>query len=150
MEGEFQSLMHPRGRALWYGAGPLLLHYALRGCPVDCGRPWSQDEVEAAVKRGPHKSAREPGAAKQFRIEAQEKQRQGMCRIVKWRDIRENMPSELKVSPLAAVPHKSRKWRAILDLSFQVKVEVSGGWILSSSISLYVMMQLVLLSVKFL
>jgi hypothetical protein len=32
------------------------------------------------------------------------------------------MVDNLKISPLAAVPHKSRKYRMILDLSFQLLV----------------------------
>ena len=34
----------------------------------------------------------------------------------------ENPPPGLKISPIAMIPHKSRKYRAILDLSFQLLV----------------------------
>ena len=33
-----------------------------------------------------------------------------------------NHPPQLKVSPIAATPHKSRPFRMILDLSFRLKV----------------------------
>ena len=69
-------------------------------------------------------SAREPGAVVQFCQEALEKAEQGFCRIVKWRTLRHKPPKNLKISPLAAVPHRSWSWRAILDLSF--KLEVNG------------------------
>ena len=78
--------------------------------------------MDAAVEKGPHLSAREPGAAEQFRKEAREKEAQGFCRILKWKTLRRDPPRDLKISPLAAVPHKSRSWRAILDLSFELEV----------------------------
>jgi hypothetical protein len=34
----------------------------------------------------------------------------------------DNIPPNLKVSPIAAIPHKSQIYRMILDLSFQIKV----------------------------
>ena len=103
-------------------AGPLLLQWATKGCPVDCGRDWTLEEMEAAIAKGPHISAASPEAAAQFRVEAGEKERQGLCRIVRWADIRDDPPKALKISPLAGVPHKSRTWRAILDLSFVLMV----------------------------
>ena len=81
------------------------------------------EEVVAAVEKGPHASARDPAAMKQFAAEAREKEAKGQCKIVLWEDIRRNPPEQLKVSPLAAVPHKSRQWRAILDLSFGIRLE---------------------------
>ena len=39
--------------------------------------------------------------------EALAKARQGLCSIVRWADIEADPPKRLKVSPLAAVPHKS-------------------------------------------
>ena len=46
----------------------------------------------------------------------------GQARLVDWDSIKDDPPPELKVSPLAAVPHKSRMWRAILDLSFRLRL----------------------------
>ena len=121
-EGEFRSLMVPRGRALHHPAGPLLRRYATQGCPVDCGRNWTVEEMAAAIDKGPHLSAANPGAAAQFREEALAKAEQGLCSIIKWATIKNDPPQCLKISPLAAVPHKSRSWRAILDLSFGLTV----------------------------
>ena len=45
--------------------------------------------------------------------------------IVRWDDIKQNPPSNLKISLLEMIPHKSRKYRAILDISFALKV---AGW----------------------
>ena len=41
---------------------------------------------------------------------------------MKWAELQRDPPWNLKISPLAAVPHKLRSWRAILDLSFELMV----------------------------
>ena len=46
-----------------------------------------------------------------------------------WDDIKDNPPEQLKISPVAMIPHKSRKYRAILDLSF--KLRLKNGELLS-------------------
>lgn len=45
----------------------------------------------------------------------------GFSEIVLWDDIKDDMPSQLKVSPLAVIPQKDRRGRLILDLSFGVR-----------------------------
>ena len=37
--------------------------------------------------------------------------------MVKWKDIKDAPPANLKTSPIVMIPHKSRKYRTILDLS---------------------------------
>ena len=39
-----------------------------------------------------------------------------------WDDIKQNPPSNLKFSPLAMIPHKSRKYISIFDLLFGLKM----------------------------
>ncbi len=51
---------------------------------------------------------------------------QGQARIIEWNAIKDNPPREMKVSPVAAIPHKSKAFRSILDLSFSLKLEDSG------------------------
>ena len=41
--------------------------------------------------------------------------------MVTYWDIKENLQPKLKLSPIAMIPHKSRKFRAILDLSFNLR-----------------------------
>ena len=48
---------------------------------------------------------------------------------MRWDDIKQNPPSKLKISPLEIIPHKSTKYRAILDISFALEV---AGWDLPS------------------
>ena len=44
--------------------------------------------------------------------------RVGQAKLVLWDDIKENPPPQMKISPIAAIPHKSKVFRSILDLSF--------------------------------
>jgi len=112
--------MFPRNDVLDHPAGPDLLRYALNGCPVDCGTDWSYEQLEAAIKNGAHASANETEAASACRKEAIERVKEGCCRLVYWDEIKNNIPRKLKISPIAAIPHKSRKFRMILDLSFKL------------------------------
>ena len=118
---KYHGLMWPTGPALRHPAAGLLLDYASNGCPVDCGRDWSQEEILAALRRGPHPSARQPDAARELHREVREKVNQGYAKIVKWKDIRHNPPTNLKLSPVAQIPHKSRSFRTILDLSYALR-----------------------------
>ena len=71
------------------------------------GRPWTTDQIQAAITRGPHASALEPEALKQLDMEVNEKVNNNQARLVKWKDIKHAPPPQLKVSPVAVVPHKS-------------------------------------------
>jgi hypothetical protein len=59
----------------------------------------------------------------QLAREIQEKVAAGQARIVLWDDIKAAPPPNLKISPVAMIPHKSRGYRAILDLSFRLRLE---------------------------
>ena len=120
---EYRGSMFPKNLALKHPTADLLLQYAEGGCPVQTGKPWSHEQMQAAIERGNHASAKDPAAVEQFAAEIAGKEASGQCRVVLWDDIRENPPRQLKVSPLAAIPHKSRAFHAILDLSFRVKLE---------------------------
>jgi hypothetical protein len=76
-----------------------------------------------AVARGPHVSALEPDAISQLESEIADKVKCGQCKVVLWDEIKHNPPKQLKISPLAMIPHKSRKYRAILDLSFRLRLK---------------------------
>ena len=112
--------MYPRRHVRDHPAAPLLAEWATTGCPVDCGTNWTTAEITTAIQRGAHPSARVPEAATACREEALARVADGCCHIVNWTDIKHNHPKNLKVSPIAAIPHKSRLYRMILDLSFQL------------------------------
>jgi hypothetical protein len=48
---------------------------------------------------------------------------EGFARIVPWKVFRAQLPAKLKVSPIAAIPHKSGMFRMILDLSYGFRLE---------------------------
>ena len=114
--------MCPTGVALLHPAAPLLLEYATKGCPVDTRTPWTKQQVVAAIRCGPHVSALAPDAMLQFDAEIAEKVAAGQARLVSWVSLQSCLPPQLKISPIAMVPHKSRAYRAILDLSFNVRL----------------------------
>jgi len=118
----FRGHMRPDPSIRHHPAYQILFEYATNGCPVDCGEAWTKEHVEAAVQRGPHMSAKSPEAAACLRQEALEKVAQGEAEVIKWDDIKDALHPNLKISPLAAIPHKSRLFRAILDLSFQLRL----------------------------
>ena len=115
------GLMCPGKIAQSHPAGPALQEYAREGCPVDITEDWTLEALDQAVAYGAHPSAQKPEAAKACRAEALEKVGQGQVEIRSWKELRAEIKAGLrtntKVSPIAAIPHKSRLYRMILDLS---------------------------------
>jgi len=122
----YQDAMCPTGQALGHPAAQLLQEYAHMGCPVRTGRPWTRDMMEEAVQRGPHQSALTPEALEHFAAEAKAKVEKGQAKLVYWDDIKDNPPPELKISPVAGIPHKSKAYRTILDLSYRLRLKNGG------------------------
>jgi hypothetical protein len=120
--------MCPSNLALHHPAAATLLKYASGGCPANTGKPWTKEEIQAAIDRGPHVSAMDPEAMEQLQQEVHKKVKKGQARLVLWDEIKKNPPTELKISPIAMIPHKSRKFRAILDLSFRLRLK-NGGFV---------------------
>ena len=125
IDGKLQDLVFPKCTARRHPAANLLLQYARVGCLILVGRDWNPNEMEPSVTKFPHSSALVDDAILQIQVEAQEKPAQGFATIVRWDDIKHYPPSNLKISLLEMIPHKSRKYRVILDLSFALKV---AGW----------------------
>ena len=115
------SLVHPRERALLHRAAELIDAYSKNGCPADCGADWTKDQIEAAIRRGPHPSATNLDAKEALFAETDDKVRNGYAKVVRYGDIKHKLPKKLKISPVAMIPHKSRSFRTILDLSFQLR-----------------------------
>ncbi len=116
----------PQGLAQKHEAAELLANWEKFGCPTQTGRDWTLEEIQAAMDRGPHKSALEPDAIAHFAEEIADKVAKGQAHMVLWDDIKDNHPRQLKVSPVAAIPHKLRAYRSILDLSFALRLEEGG------------------------
>ena len=112
------DLMCPRTYSQFHEATPLLYDYAKNGCPADCGQDWTKEKIIKLLLRGPHRSSLKADAVRQLRRETEDKCSQGYARVVTWGEIKNNTPKRLKISPVAMIPHKSKKYRCILDLSF--------------------------------
>ena len=93
---------------------------------------WTEEQLKAAIERGPHLSAMKPAAMKAFREEVAEKVGKNQVRILSWDDIKTDPPKQLKVSPMAQIPHKSRAYRTLLDLSHELK---KGKEVLARSVN---------------
>jgi hypothetical protein len=117
------GLMWPRGIALAHDAAPLLNAYSDIGCPTDCGPDWTTEHIIQAIRRGAHPTAKKPEARRYLISQTMTKVNENFAKIVKWRDIKNNIPPKLKISPIAMIPHKSRDYRSILDLSFQLRIK---------------------------
>ena len=113
--------MKLRSYALHHPAATLLKSYSTAGCPVDCGPQWTLQHIIKMLKRGPYKSATSKRARQALLDETATKISQGYSKIVKWGEIKNCLHKNFKLSPVAMIPHKSRSFRCILDLSFQLK-----------------------------
>ncbi len=127
---EHRGEMCPSGLALHHPAADLLKEWATYGCPTKTGRPWTISQLQEAVDRGPHRSALSDEAINHFQAEVAEKVKMGQAKLVAWDSIKEAPPRELKISPIAAISHKSKQFRSILDLSFHLRLK-QGGILLS-------------------
>jgi hypothetical protein len=114
------------GIATSHPAGELLKEWALVGCPARTGCPWTKSEIWEAVEWGPHRLALSEEALEHFAAESDEKVNVGQARIVEWDSIKENPPTQLKISPIVAIPHNSRGLHSILDLSFSLRLRNGG------------------------
>ncbi len=79
-------------------------------------------EIWEAIKRGPHVLVLLIEALKHFKEEALKKVAMGQVMIVNWDTIKDNPPPQMKVLPIAAIPHKSKAFRSILNLSFSLRL----------------------------
>ena len=114
------GLMWPTSFAKEHEAAPLLDAYSTHGCPVECGEKWTVEMVETALRKGNHSSANTPAARQYLLQEIKKKVADGYQKVVKWKDIKNNLPENIKLSPIACIEHKSRAFRVILDLSYRL------------------------------
>ncbi len=86
------------------------------------------DTGRNAGGRGPRtpQSALTNKAIAHFKGEVEEKVRIGQAILVAWDSIKDNPPPELKISPIAAIPQKSKQYCSILDLTFHLQLQQGG------------------------
>jgi hypothetical protein len=100
--------MRPKGLALHHPAAKILEEYRTYGCPTQTGKPLTKQEMWEEVVRGSHQLAMSPEAIEHFRLKAIEKVNAGQAVLVKWDNIKNSPPPQLKISQIAAIPHKSK------------------------------------------
>jgi len=109
--GDFTNLSKTRN----HPAHRLLRQYAARGAPVVLSNaPWDTAKIDAAIARGPHKSATE--YLDFLRTEMAEMVSRSQWAVLPYHMAR-HLPG-LRVSPLGVVPQHERRPRTIVDYSF--------------------------------
>ena len=76
--------------------------------------------------KGPHNSTLADEAIAHFTAEEKGKVASNRARLVLYEKIKGNIPTQMKVSPISAIPHKSKLFRSILYLSFLLKLTPHG------------------------
>ena len=102
--------MCPAGLALHHPAAELLREWTSYGCPTCTGRPWAPTEMQEAVDCGLHCSTMSNNAIAHFGAEVAEKVKSGQAKLVAWESIKDNPPTKLKISPIAAIPQKFKQF----------------------------------------
>jgi hypothetical protein len=91
------------------------------GVSSTCGEPWTRAAITTAVERGPHTSSLTPDARTLIKEEVQYQTAAGFSEEVLWHNLRNKLPVNLKILPLAIIPQVGRRDRLLLDLSFPVQ-----------------------------
>ena len=112
----------PSRPALEHPAAPMLMEFATIGCDAAIDTQWTMEMIEVAIMRGAHPSAQLPEPTAQLCQETLKKIDQGYAQLVAWNSIKENPPPNLKISPIATIPHKSHGYCMILDLSYGITI----------------------------
>ena len=124
--GMHQNNMFPLGLAVHHPSYATLTKYATGGCLVNTSRNWTKEEIDATVMKRPHESALSDNSVAHLAAEAKVKVASKWARLVLYDDIKCNIPPKMRVSPIAAIPHKSKACRLILDLSLLLKLTPQG------------------------
>lgn len=98
-----KSLMRPMALAELHPFAPKL-HEWERGVPVDCGQPWTKEAINLALEKGPHRSALDEEAIRLVHEDVAYQVEAGFSQLVYWDDIKDNLPRNFKLSPLAVIP----------------------------------------------
>jgi len=113
---------HTLDRKNSYGGNNTSVKEATKNCSAS--KRYGNSQSTANGKNTSAQHAFKPDAIKNFvEKEVDDKVVKGQVRVVLWEDIKDNHPGQLKVSSVAAIPHKSRAYRSILDLSFVLRLE---------------------------
>jgi hypothetical protein len=116
-----KSLMSPAPFAMLAHPFAETLDEWTRGVPVECGENWTRESIEVALARGAHPTAHLADAIALVYKDVAYQIKAGFTQVVLWDDIKDNLPEQFKLSPVAVIPQAGRRGRIILDLSFPVR-----------------------------
>jgi hypothetical protein len=120
-QGKRRKLMDPVPWMRFHSFAATLERRAA-GVSATCGEKWTQAAITTRwMERGPHTSALSPDARKLIEQEAQYQSAAGFLAVVLWHNLRNKLPVNLKISPLAVIPQVGPRGRLLLDLSFPVQ-----------------------------
>ena len=114
--------------ALHHPAEGDLLQFATKGFPTMTGKPWTLNQMEEEIYRGPHVSVLQSVAMKILVDDVAVKEKKVQCKVFMWDSIKDNPPEELNIFPISMIPHKSQLFRAILDLSFALRFKMVNSF----------------------
>ena len=109
--GKHQNNMCPLVLEVHHPAYERLQKYVTGGFFVKTGQNWNGEEIYASAIRVPHKSALAEEAIAHFAAEAKEKVASNQARLVRYEKIKGKFLTQMKVSLIAAITHKSKAFR---------------------------------------
>jgi hypothetical protein len=115
--------MVPSGLALHHPAAKLLTEYATLGCPTENRQPMDVTANASRNRQRPACVGPSSGGHRPVHTRSGGEGDNGTGSDCPLEGYFQQSTPELKISPIAMVPHKSRKFRAILDLSFPVRLK---------------------------
>ena len=94
---------------------------------MDCGAPWSEEALAAAVEHGPQKGALSEEAIQLVHDDVEYQVKAVFAEIYFWDDLKGDHPSNLKISLVTVIPQQDRRGRITLDLLFPVYQRAARG-----------------------
>ena len=88
-------------------AAALIDAYSKERFHTEYREDWAVGHIEAALSQGPHPSADAEDAMKELHNDTKEKVSNGYSKVIRYRELKKNLPEKLKISPVAMIPHKS-------------------------------------------
>jgi hypothetical protein len=123
-KSKYLSLLQPQDlarRLLPKTVFKVLMAFATKGVPTECGDPWTPQVIELARQAGPHVSALTPENVQLINEDIDYQEKAGFVEVVTETDLfGDAPPKELKLSRVAVVPQTNRRGRIILNLSAPV------------------------------
>ena len=124
-------MIQPINKALLHNTVELIDAYSKNGCPADCIVDFMVEHIYAALLRGAHPSAGADDAMNAPHEETCEKVANRYAKVIRYGELKKNLPAKFKISPVAIIPHKSPFQFAKLDVKddfWRLAVSDTDAW----------------------